>query len=168
MKKELSVVFVLVLTLTLTACAASAGSPGSAPEGSGSAAPSPADIVQPEEPDHSHQPAQEDNVLPHEQMLYCGNTVTRVSTKPQADDEEWEVSFWGGDSVALTDLLLHLDYSGDVCRCLPEYYVDTEFGEESYGVNLSSGYVRYGGGQTELTQEQVELIRDILDRNLPD
>ena len=70
--------------------------------------------------------------------------------------------------MALTDLLVFLDYSGEVCRCLPEYYVDTEFSEEPYGVNLSSGYARHGEGQVELTEEQIELIRDILDRNLPD
>ena len=163
MKKERSVVFALVLILTLTACAASADSPGSAPEGSGSAASGPADIVQPVEPDHSHQPAQEDNVLPHEQMLYCGNTVTTVSREERVWDAPWEASFWGEDSVALTDLLLYLDYSGNVCRCLPEYSVDTEFGT-GYGVNLTEGYARFGGGQADLTEEQVEQIREILER----
>jgi hypothetical protein len=70
--------------------------------------------------------------------------------------------------VALTDLLLYLDYQEGICRCLPEYSVETEFSEEPYGVNLSSGYARHGEGQVELTEEQVELIRDILDRNLTD
>lgn len=174
MKRYLSVVFALVLVLTLTACAASAsgGAPeaGSAPEGSASLPLE--DISQPDashpEEDHSHQPAQADNIVPHEQMLYCGNTVTKISPEPRVSDEDWEASFWGDDSIALTDLLLHLDYQEGICRCLPEYMVETEFSEEPYGVNLTEGYARYGDSQVDLTQEQVELIRDILDRNRPD
>ena len=165
MKSFLAMGLALALALTLTACAASAGSvspPGSAPEESGST------VSQPEEPDHSHQLAQEDNVLPHEEVGYCGNTITKVRQNERLEEDPWEVSFWGGDSVALTDLLIHLDYSGEICRCLPEYYVDTEFSQEEYGLNLTSGYVRYGEGQAELTQEQVELLQGILERNPPD
>ena len=165
MKSFLAMGLALALALTLTACAASAGSvspPGSAPEESGST------VSQPEEPDHSHQLAQEDNVLPHEEVGYCGNTITKVRQNERLVEDPWEVSFWGSDSVALTDLLIHLDYSGEICRCLPEYYVDTEFSQEEYGLNLTSGYVRYGEGQAELTQEQVELLQGILERNPPD
>lgn len=165
MKLFLAMGLALALALTLTACAASAGSvspPGSAPEESGSI------VSQPEEPDHGHQCAQEDNVLPHEEVGYCGNTITKVRQNERLVEDPWEVSFWGSDSVALTDLLIHLDYSGEICRCLPEYYVDTEFSQEEYGLNLTSGYVRYGEGQVELTQEQVELLQGILERNPPD
>ena len=165
MKTFLAMGLALALALTLTACAASAGSvspPGSAPEESGST------VSQPEEPDHSHQLAQEDNVLPHEEVGYCGNTITKVRQNERLEEDPWEVSFWGSDSVALTELLIHLDYSGEICRCLPEYYVDTEFSQEEYGLNLTSGYVRYGEGQAELTQEQVELLQGILERNPPD
>lgn len=165
MKSFLAMGLALALALTLTACAASAGSvspPGSAPEESGST------VSQPEEPDHSHQLAQEDNVLPHEEVGYCGNTITKVRQNERLEEDPWEVSFWGSDSVALTELLIHLDYSGEICRCLPEYYVDTEFSQEEYGLNLTSGYVRYGEGQAELTQEQVELLQGILERNPPD
>lgn len=165
MKSFLAMGLALALALTLTACAASAGSvspPGSAPEEFGST------VSQPEEPDHSHQRAQADNILPHEEVGYCGNTITKVRQNERLEEDPWEVSFWGSDSVALTDLLIHLDYSGEICRCLPEYYVDTEFSQEAYGLNLTSGYVRYGEGQVELTQEQVELIQGILERNPPD
>ena len=165
MKSFLAMGLALALALTLPACAASAGSvspPGSAPEESGST------VSQPEEPDHSHQLAQEDNVLPHEEVGYCGNTITKVRQNERLEEDPWEVSFWGSDSVALTELLIHLDYSGEICRCLPEYYVDTEFSQEEYGLNLTSGYVRYGEGQAELTQEQVELLQGILERNPPD
>lgn len=112
---------------------------------------------------HSHQPYDGNNIVEHEEAGYCGNTVTTVSFLPMGEGNEWEKSFWGDDSVALTDLLRYLDYSGEICRCLPEYVVDTEFGQ-GYGINLSQGYARYGDGQAELTSEQIEDIRDILDR----
>lgn len=169
MKRYLSALLALTMALTLTACAASAsgGAPeaGSAPEGSTSLPPE--EASQPEG-DHSHQPAEADNIIPHEQMLYCGNTITKVSPEPRVRGEDWEASFWGGDSVSLTDLLLHLDYQEGICRCLPEYNVTTEFSEEPYGVNLTEGYARHGDSQVDLTQEQIDLIRDILDRNRPD
>ena len=106
---------------------------------------------------HRHTLSEEDRTLEHDPVYYCGNTVTTVSCSA------WEVSFWGSDSVELTDLLLYLDYSGDICRCLPEYNVDTEFGA-GYGINLTEGYVRHDGGQVSLTAEQVEEIQGILER----
>ena len=48
-----------------------------------------------------------------------------------------------------------------VCRCLPEFTVTTELGGP-YGVNLSQGYARCSDGQADLTEEQVELIWEIL------
>lgn len=167
MKQYSATLLALAMALTLASCTVSAGGasePDSLPEVS-----VPAESAsQPEEPDHSHQPAEGDNTVPNEQMGYCGNTITRVSHEPRTSGEDWESSFWGGDSVALTDLLVFLDYSGEVCRCLPEYMVETEFSEEPYGISLTEGYARHGDSQVDLTQEQVELIREILDRNLPD
>lgn len=113
--------------------------------------------------EHSHVLSEGNNIVEHEAAGYCGNTVTTVSREAWAGDEPWKVSFWGDDSVALTDLLLYLDYSGDTCRCLPEYTVDTEFGA-GYGINLTEGYVRHDGGQVSLTAEQIEQIQEILDR----
>lgn len=167
MKRYLSAVFSLALALALVSCGVqAAGGAEKVPEGAASVPA--ADTSQPQEPGHSHQLAQEDNVLPHEEVGYCGNTITKVRQNERLVEDPWEVSFWGSDSVALTDLLIHLDYSGEICRCLPEYYVDTEFSQEEYGLNLTSGYVRYGEGQAELTQEQVELLQGILERNPPD
>lgn len=167
MKRYLSAVFSLALALALVSCGVqAAGGAEKVPEGAASVPA--ADTSQPQEPGHSHQLAQEDNVLPHEEVGYCGNTITKVRRNERLVEDPWEVSFWGSDSVALTDLLIHLDYSGEICRCLPEYYVDTEFSQEEYGLNLTSGYVRYGEGQAELTQEQVELLQGILERNPPD
>lgn len=113
---------------------------------------------------HTHLPAETDGTLGHEFGGYCGNTLTTVTYAAISPDEEpWEVTFWGDDSVALTDLLRFLDYSENPCDCLPEYKVDTEFGA-GYGVSLRESYARYGDGQASLTAEQVEQIREILER----
>ena len=53
---------------------------------------------------------------------------------------------------------------GQVCRCLPEFTVDTEFGG-GYGVNLTESYARCESGQAALTAEQTDAIRDVLERN---
>jgi hypothetical protein len=112
---------------------------------------------------HIHQLAERDNILEHDPVGYCGNTITTVSYTPfgQKEKEAWETSFWGDKSVTLTDLLLHLDYSEGICRCKPEYTVDTEFGK-SYGLNLTDGYARYEDAQVSLTAEQLERVREIL------
>ena len=81
--------------------------------------------------DHTHHPAEENNIVAHEQEGYCGNTITTIQCHLE-DGGNWEKSFWGDDSVVLTDLLLYLDYKDDICTCIPEYTVDTEFGER-YG-----------------------------------
>ncbi len=166
MKRSVLTLLALILALALTGCSAYAnsGAPGSS---SASSVPEASGAVRTEEPDHSHQPAQKSNIVPHDMPGYCGNTVTTISSGPLAEGGAWEASFWGDDSVALTDLLRYLDYSGDMCKCLPEYSVKTEFSEEAYGVSLSGGYARHDGGQAELTEEQIERIQGILDRNQP-
>lgn len=115
------------------------------------------------EDDHMHHPSEENNIIVHEPTGYCGNTVTTIRRHPGNGEESWEKSFWGDDSVALTDLLLYLDYKEDICKCMPEYTVDTEFGE-GYGINLTESYARYGDKQTALTEEQVKEIREIIER----
>lgn len=170
--KNRSLFLALLLALTLTACGTSSGSDN--PDAGGTPTEKDPDYVsitatdapvpltgEPE--DHTHALSEGDNIVEHDQMLYCGNTVTTVSRETGPEDEPWETSFWGSDSVELTDLLLYLDYSGPVCKCLPEYNIDTEFGT-GYGVNLTEGYVRHDGGQVSLTAEQAEKIQTILDR----
>ncbi len=112
-----------------------------------------------------HELSTESNVIEHDPVGYCGNTVTKITaTFPeQPDGAVWEKDFWGSDSVALTDLLQFLDYSEYTCDCMPEYRVDTEFGE-NYGINLTEGYARHGDGQVSLTEEQLREIKDIIER----
>lgn len=137
-------VFVLCLLLMLTAC-------GSPYDSDGDQSTS--------QPDHSHTVPAGDNVVAHEPEGYCGNTVTNVRYVPVGKTgEEWERSFWGGTSVGLTDFLRWLDYDDGICRCIPEYYIRTEFGQSEYGLNLTQGYVRYEGKQCQLTEEQKEWL----------
>lgn len=174
MRRTRTALFLALLALTLSACGAASG--GGEPDRGGTpleknpnyvnitSPDAPAPLVdEPDAPDHVHVPSQGDNIMDHDPAGYCGNTVTTVSCAAQPGGESWEASFWGDDSVVLTDLLLYLDYSGDVCKCLPEYRVDTEFGAD-YGINLTEGYVRHDGGQVSLTAEQTEQIQAILDR----
>ena len=105
---------------------------------------------------HTHKKADEPQTVSDPYSGYCGNTMTAV----RCGDKE--CSFMGGNSVYITDLLLNLDYDPKkVCKCLPEYTVDTEF-YQGYGVNLSGGYARCDKGQAELTGEQVDKLREIL------
>lgn len=108
---------------------------------------------------HTHAPADEPLTVENPASGYCGNTVTTVCL----DDKEY--AFWGGDSVTLTDILINLAYDPEqICRCMTEFAVDTEFGN-GYGVNLSESFVRCGAGQAALTAEQAETIRDIARRS---
>lgn len=93
-----------------------------------------------------------------EQNVYCGNTQTTI----KKDGKEY--TFMGGDSVTLTDLLRTLNYDNGICKCLPDYTVDTEFGI-GYGIKLIEGeaYVRYNGKQCSLTDEQVAIIKKIIE-----
>lgn len=88
---------------------------------------------------------------------YCGNTMTTVYF-----DDGKSLTFMSGNSVIMTDILRKLDYDPQkFCNCLPEYKVDTEFGN-GYGINLTEGYARCDKGQAELTPEQTEKLKEII------
>ena len=106
---------------------------------------------------HTHASAEDPQTVDDPVTGYCGNTMTTIIL----DDNEY--TFMGSDSVNLTDILINLKYDTmRVCRCTPDFTVQTEFGEP-YGVNLSQGYARCEDGQADLTEEQIEKIREILD-----
>lgn len=107
--------------------------------------------------DHSHTLAQEPQTVEDPVTGYCGNMITTI----HLDGKEY--SFMGSDSVNLTNIVINLSYDAlKVCRCMPEFTVETESGA-MYGVDLSLGYVRCDDGQADLTPDQIELIRKILD-----
>jgi len=106
---------------------------------------------------HTHQIPKEPQNVEDPYSGYCGNTATTIYLDGK------EVSFMFGNSVTLTDILLNLRYQqSKVCRCAPEYTVDTEFGK-GYHINLTHGFVRCEDGQADLTQEQIDQITEIVE-----
>lgn len=107
---------------------------------------------------HIHLGAKNEQTVDHDFFGYCGNTLTTI----KINDKEY--TFWGGDSVTLTDMLLYLDYSKvRVCKCPVEIKVNTEFGL-GYEINLTESFARSEKGQVDLTEEQVKLIKGIIGR----
>ena len=107
--------------------------------------------------DHSHQAAATAQTVDDPFVGYCGNTQTTL----HIGDKEY--TFMYGNSVTLTDILLNLKYDPmRICRCRPEYTVDTEFGK-GYGINLTAGHARCDKGQADLTQEQIDTIAEIIE-----
>ena len=65
------------------------------------------------------------------------------------------------DTDAVLTVLMGLDYHpAKVCKCLPQYRIETEFG--NFGIHLTEGYARCEKGQAALTREQMEIIENIL------
>jgi len=107
--------------------------------------------------DHIHQIPAQAQTVEDPVTGYCGNTQTTLYIGDQTYTFQFE------NSVVLTDILVNLDYNSDkVCRCRPEYTVDTEFGT-GYGINLTQGYVRCEKGQADLTLEQLAAITEIIE-----
>lgn len=106
---------------------------------------------------HTHMTALYPQTVEDPFIGYCGNTQTTLYIGNK------EYSFMYGYSVALTDILVNLDYDPDkVCRCLPQYRADTEFGL-NYHINLEYGFARCEKGQADLTQEQIDVIAEIVE-----
>lgn len=88
---------------------------------------------------------------------YCGNTQTTL----YIDGKTY--TFMYGRSVELTDILINLRYDASkLCDCPAEYRADTEFGA-GYEINLTQGFVRWEGGQADLTQEQLNAVTQIVE-----
>lgn len=78
-----------------------------------------------------------------------------------------EYSLSPEDTAAALVILQDLEYNpAKVCKCLPQFRIKTQ--EASYGIHLSEGYVRCDAGQASLTQEQIEILREIYQRTVPE
>lgn len=107
--------------------------------------------------DHSHRFAEPEEEAMEVPSGYSGHYVTKV----YADGQEYELR--GADSAAMTDILAGLDYDPDaVCRCMAEFTVDTEL-LAGIAVNLKEAFARCEKGQAALTEEQVTILREIID-----
>lgn len=106
--------------------------------------------------DHSHSLASQPQTVDEPVDGYCGNTLTTVRLNGE------EYTFMGTNSVSLIHILGNLRYDPlKTCKCLPEFEVVLESGK-AYGISLTEGYARCADGQADLTEEQVETIRKIL------
>ncbi len=106
---------------------------------------------------HTHGPANEAQTVEDPVSGYCGNTQTTIYF-----DNGKSHTFMSGNSVTMTDILVNLKYDKNkLCKCLPEYKVDTEFGT-GYGINLTEGYARCDKGQADLTQKQIDKLKEII------
>lgn len=106
--------------------------------------------------DHNHRFAEETEE-DESAVGYCGNMMTTIYL------DGAEHTFAGSDSVAVTDILINLDYDPDlVCRCAAEFTVDTEM-ITNIQVNLTEGFARCEKGQAALTEKQAQTIQEIID-----
>jgi len=88
----------------------------------------------------------------------CGSEVMTLKYRGASAEYLWQHSFMGVESAAATYILRNLEYTEDICKCLPEYEVESEFGD--FGVSLKESYARQGQKQAKLTEAQIsELTR---------
>ena len=65
-------------------------------------------------------------------------------------------------AVTMIDILENLQYDKNkMCKCMAEYDVKTELGIV-YGINFTAGYARCDKGQAELTQAQIDLLKELI------
>lgn len=94
---------------------------------------------------------------PYEPIGYTENIKTTITF----NENNASYTFDGSNSIILTDILRNLDYSGQMCRCMADYKIETEFG--SYGIKLDGeAYARSGGGQSDLTLEQAQKLGAVI------
>jgi hypothetical protein len=71
-------------------------------------------------------------------------------------------TFSGEQAETLLGILQDLNYDPmKICNCAPQYQVKTE--GETYGIHLEEGYVRCSAGQAELTEDQLNALRELHD-----
>ena len=92
-------------------------------------------------------------VLPEREPSYTNDAVILVR------GEEYSIS--DEDAQIIWNILKKLDYNPHrVCRCLPK--CQFEMKSKCYGLHFGEGYARCDKGQARLSQEQLQVIREIL------
>ena len=108
--------------------------------------------------DHSHRFAEEEQTVEDPVEGYCGNMTAAIDVA----GERFEIS--GSDAVAITKILINLDYDPDqVCSCMTDITVDTETLTD-IRINLGEAFARCEKGQAALTEEQVQTIQQIIEK----
>ena len=89
---------------------------------------------------------------------WCGNMTITIRR------EDGTHSISGTDAVAITDILINLNYrQEECCLCPGEFTVDTET-LTGIQLNLTLGFARCELGQCDLTAPQVAAIQEICSR----
>lgn len=106
--------------------------------------------------DHSHHPAEAFEDTETASTGWCGNTRAVLYIGGEAH------TIYGSDAITVTEILISLDYDPDsLCRCMAEYTADTET-DSGYEINLTEYFVRFNGGQADLTREQAAALGEII------
>lgn len=146
MKKVLSLTLTLVLIFSLCACRSSEleGSSGAFLSGD--------------------QPG-----TTEETPVHPSETLPQDDTKGSSEEHLCEVVSWDGvtrypaESETLRGILENLSYSKEnICDCVAEYTLDDGYGV-SYSVNLSEGFARSDQGQAPLSDNDLAVLKSILD-----
>lgn len=107
--------------------------------------------------DHSHRFAETEETVEDPVKGFCGNMTVVIDVA----GERHTIS--GSDAVAITDILINLDYDPEqVCRCMTDITVDTET-LTGIRLNLTEAFARCEQGQAALTREQVQILQEIID-----
>lgn len=107
--------------------------------------------------DHSHRFAETEETVEDPVKGFCGNMTVVIDVA----GERHTIS--GSDAVAITDILINLDYDPEqVCRCMTDITVDTET-LTGIRLNLTEAFARCEQGQAALTEKQAGIIREIID-----
>lgn len=107
---------------------------------------------------HGHRFAEEAQTRSDPVTGYCGNLTVTIHL------EDGSHSTSGTDAVAITDLLINLNYRQEaLCNCPGEFTVDTET-LTGIQLNLTLGFARCELGQCDLTAPQVAAIQEICSR----
>jgi len=106
---------------------------------------------------HSHRFAGEEETVEEPVKGYCGNMTVTIDVAGQRH------VISGSDAVAVTDILINLDYDpAQVCRCMTDITVDTET-LTGIQLNAAEGFARCDRGQAALTEEQASKLQQIID-----
>ena len=107
--------------------------------------------------DHSHRYAEKEETDEEVPSGFCGNLTVTITMAGESH------SMTGADALTLTEILRELPYDlNAVCRCVTEFTVDTET-LKGIQVNLTEGFARCEQGQAALTEEQAQILKDIID-----
>lgn len=107
---------------------------------------------------HEHTAAQTPQTVADPVSGYCGNIETTIIL---GSDKKY--TFMYEDSVALTDIVINLQYDkSTVCDCEASFRVIVEGEESTYEVNTEKYFVRCEKGLAQLTKEQAQRLDEVV------